>query len=486
MKFKFTPKNEITIWYRLKRYPQAAIMSLFLVIAFTYLVCYGLNKIYPDLNLLDKVFPGKSVRYHFYSGFQGGTYYTIGDAIKGPFANEGDSLVNCSTKGGYENAMKVIIQKNSFGLIQEEIIHADDPLRKNVRFITPLFLERMHIFYRKSLFKNCNQPIQLSATTDPGILRCLSDSVKGMILGPVGSGTRILASYILTLMGQQINTSLKTFPKYKQVDMKFREAFGRMLSGQDSLIDILFYVAADPIEPIKSILDSTDYGLMSIDPSMVVRLNKDFNLSLRIADFKDKYEQTDDVSTIGTLAYLIGSKTIRDNVVLSLLNKINASKDTIHSKLIGHNSEYKLPLNEFGFFNSFSDDYMSLKKFQWRELAAFIFSVITLFFPVFRSVNRINSILKSWSLNKQIDDALAMFKKSTSENIGLARYQVHEILSGLREELIDLYGDGILPESNFTPLMQRITLHLEKLPGDGKVKHTQEVKKEEINNLLTA
>ena len=470
MKLTLKSPKESTVLYRLNRYPLTAIMTVGIVIIFIFLLYYCLGKIYPDLKLFDNLLPKKAIKYHFYTGYPAGTYHTIGKNVEGEFTRNGDSIINDTTKGGYENAMKVIIQKNSFGLIQEEMINQNDLLRKNVRFITPLFLERMHIIYRKDLFKNCGDQVQLSAVTDTKILRCISDSVKIVNPGPVGSGTRILASYVLTLIGEQIKGTLETFPKYKQNDLSFRKAYNNMLRddcNKDSLIDILFYVAADPVLPIKKLLDSKKYCLMSIDPSLVIRLNKEFNLNLQIADFKNKYEQTNKISTIGTLAYLIGSKTIRDDAVVSLLHKIEKSKAAIHWELIGDSTKDNLPLKEFGFFNSFSDAYSESQKFHWKELAAFVFSVVTLFFPIFRSVNTIKAVLKSWSINKQIDDAVRLLEKTGRENMGLARTQVFETLSILKEKLIDLYGDGILPEGNFNALMKRVLLYLEKYPRIG-------------------
>jgi NMT1-like family len=482
--------RENTLLYRIKRYPASALLSLALVIIFTFLICYMLNKVYPELKLFAGILPQKAINYNFYTGIREGTYHTIGKKVEGKFTATGDSVINCETKGGYENAMNVIIQKNSFGLIQEELISQNDPLRKNVRFISPLFLERMHIFYRKEIFRYYKGPIQLSANTDPGILRRLSDSVDIINPGLVGSGTRILSSYILTLIGQQIEKRLGTFPKYTQVDIPPSRSFKMMLdtsASKDTIIDIMLYVSADPLERVKTILDSGKYALMSIDPSLTVQLNKEFNLSLRIADFKGKYEKTRQISTIGTLAYLIGSKAIRDDAVFSFLFKIDSCRTAINKGLTNDTAANKSPLNEFGFFNAFSDDYTASKKFKWKELAAFILSVVTLFFPAFRSVSSIKSVFKSWSVNRQIDEALKIRDRSERENQHLGNYEMFETLSEIREKLIDMYGDGILPELRFNALMKRVSLYLEKFPAkDPGLSNYKVIRREDYDNPVKA
>src|SRR5258708_35601690 len=93
-------------------------------------------------------------QYNFYSGEDGGTYYRIGEAIEGRCQDDGDVIHNCRTGGCYDNTMKVTIEGNSFGLIQQEMMRDNDQLRNEVRVVAPIFLERMHILYRKELLKD--------------------------------------------------------------------------------------------------------------------------------------------------------------------------------------------------------------------------------------------------------------------------------------------------------------------------------------------
>jgi len=471
-----------TIWYRLRRYPQATALSIGLVVILACLFSYYLGKLYPDFKLIDKLSSLFGVKhnkkYNFYTARPGSAYYAIGHAVEGKFP-DGDSVINRETSGGSENALKLTIEENSFGLIQEEIINHDDQLQKNVRMVAPILLERMHIFYRKDLVKS-GREIQLSANTDSCILQCFSDSVN-INVGPVGSGTRILASYVMALVEKQISERLgKKTPKFRQLNEPFSDSFKKMLAYKDkrdsTSVDILFYMSADPTDRVNNVLDSAHYKLMSIDPSFVVLLNKEFNLGLRVADFKEKYAETKNISTLATLTYLIASKTIKDDDVIRLLKKMDTSKNAIHDSLLhlsngskNANFNYISPLAEFGFFKAFKDEYDASMRLQSKDVIPFLLSIITLFFPVFRSVTAFKYIWKRWNINKRIDEVVANYGNTIEENIAVCSN-----ISGLKEKVIDLYGDGLLSDAQYNPLMKRITMYEKKFSlknrSEGKIK----------------
>ena len=467
MKTRSRRKKTNTFWYRFSRYPRTTALSFGLVLILALLFCYLLGVLYPQFNLFAnlayRLGIQHSKKYNFYTGASTGAYYAVGKAVNGKFGSNGDSVINQKTSGGSENAMKLTIEKNSFGLIQEELINHDDQLRKNVRIVAPLFLERMHIVYREGLFKHSQREIQLSATTDPCILECFTDSVINMNMGPVGSGTRIIASYIMAIVEQQINAQMinKT-PKFKQLNEPFSASFQKMNAykeNPDSTVDILFYLVADPIDSIEKVLDSTKYKLMSIDPSFVVLLNKEFGLGLRVADFKGKYNSTNNISTFGTLTYLIASKAISDGIARSLLEKIDGSKDSIHRAMIHgrEKNDLSLALFEIGFFNVFNDEFEASMKIRLKEIIIFLLSALTLFFPVFKSVMGSKYIWQRWDINKKIDAIVTGYGKTPEENaVALSG------INNLKEKVIDLYGDGLLSEAHYNPLMERIGLYYTK------------------------
>lgn len=476
--------NTNTLWYRLKRYPKTTFLSLFIVAVFVLLLCYFFGKLYPEFMLYDKLSSEAGFKhnkkYNFYSGQPGGVYNTIGNWVSGSF-DDGDTIINIATSGGSENAMKTTIDKNSFALIQEEILNHDDQLRNNVRIVTPLYMERMHIFYRRGLFKTGDNDVQLSANSDLCVLQCMSDSVINVNMGLVGSTTRIMASYIMALIEKQINGTLKRkTPKFNQLNEKFSVSLAKMqnYSGKkDSAVDILFYLTADPTDGIKQVLDSChDYKLMSIDPSFVILLNKEFNLNLRVADFTDKYTAAKNISTFGTLTHLIASKTIRDDDIQKLLQKINDNENEVLCTLNpdSYRAEKK-SLFEFGFLNLFNDQFELSSRQKTKELIIYFFSVITLFFPVFRSVVGFKYIWQRWSVNKTIDEIDESYRHAVLEK-SAATLKIKE----LKEKVVNLYSDGLLSEAQFNPLIKRIEFYCEKFSGKSRSKE-----KDKVANLNT-
>src|SRR5260221_3015383 len=476
MKQNLIFKNGIgTILYRIRRYPGAALISLGLALVMAFLLCYLAGRVYPDFqlfnNLSSKIGMAHDEQYNFYSGEDGGTYYRIGEAIEGPFQDDGDVIHNCRTGGGYDNAMKVTIEGNSFGLIQQEMMRDNDQLRNEVRVVAPIFLERMHMLYRKELMKdfvNSDGVLQLSPGMSASFLRRFTNTIRHISVGPVGSASQILSSYVLQLIDGQIAGRLHGVPKYRLTGDSFEMAFARLKKGgmrrSDSVIDIMFYVGADPINAINDILDKGEYALMSISPSFITVLNKEFDLNLRVADFKNKYDeqQMENISTIGTLAYLIASKSTPDDDVLRMLKRIDTSRTRIYRSLITlhgidtlsyfDKGKYIMPLSEFGFFKSFKDEYEASRKIKGKELLTFLLSVIGLFFPVLKSVNGIGSAWNAWYYNKQIDQV------ATTR----AAPEIVDHLSALKGRIIDLYGDGNLLEAHYNRLTQRIAMYMEK------------------------
>ena len=472
-----------TLWYRLKRYPKATLLSMAIVIVFTILLCYYFGRLYPEYMLYDKLTSEigfkHNKKYSFYSGQPGGAYHTIGDCAGGVF-DDGDTIINVHTQGGSENAMNITIDKNSFALVQEEIINHDEQLRNNVRVVTPLYMERMHIFYRKGLFRTENSDVQLSANPNLCVLQCINDSIININMGLVGSTTRLMASYVMALMERQINaSSKKKTPKFKQLNEKFSDSFRKMLNhtgDKDSTVDILFYLTADPTDVIKQTLDSChNYNLLSIDPSFVVLLNKEFGLNLRVADFSTKYTSTKNISTFGTLTDLIASKTIRDDDIQKLLRKINDSELQILLSLnpdsyMSDSALQDKSLFEFGFLNLFNDQYEISSNQKVKEIFIYFVSIITLFFPVFRSVLGIKYIWQRWCINKMIDEIDNDFTRAALAG-SMATVRIKE----LKERVVDLYSDGLLSESQFNPLMKRIDLYCRKFSGKPQPKGKKNV-----------
>lgn len=479
-------KNIDLIWYRIKRHKGATILSIMLALFFTYLLYYFVGRAYPDFRPFGKLFGKVSSQMHdqhytFYSGEPGSVYNLIGQGVDVSSFKDGDSITNQPTEGGYDNAFKVSKDENSFAIVPKVVIDGqDEGIAKSVQVVTPLFTERMHIFYRKSLFGKQNtggdNELQLSATTDTAFLRNFRDSVRNIYVSHAGNSTFILSSYVLALINKQINESpsigkaAAAKPKYKEIHIPYREACTAMIESssgkkkikRENLIDIMFWVGADPTDNFKKILDQGNYGLISVDPSFVAALNLDYHLDLEVTNIPKEYygeENTDDISTISTTAYLITSRQMSQDDMLSMVTEIDDNKEEIDESIIDTNPARNVnisangPLDEFGFLNFFSTNYKDSKDLQWKDwlgMISFVIAMITFFFPLVKSIGSIKSVWLSWSYNKQIDQLI-----TTGENENIKKE-----LSEMNEKIADLYGDGEISETHYNALTKRISVHL--------------------------
>ena len=168
--------------------------------------------------------------YSFYSGSEGGFYIQIGQTLENATRKHAPIVIaNRKTLGGEENARRVMITPRSFGLVQEDTVRQKDFARDHIEFITPLYLERLHIIYdhdkyvkfvkslhdaegrpkhetddsdqtpRRDLCPSCRQPKELEPrlyqaleSTDLNLRNWLKQA--NISPGPVGSGRRLFAT----------------------------------------------------------------------------------------------------------------------------------------------------------------------------------------------------------------------------------------------------------------------------------------------------
>ena len=142
-----------------------------------------------------------NTEYTIYTGTEAGIYNAIGE-VAANYTHSGNSFVNAlfnpitlkreveGSSGGYENA---------FGLTQKEI-YRDNNLGDELNYISPLYLARMHIIYRRALGDTIQYKI--SNDTDPRTLRFFANS--NISLGPLNSGTHIISRYVINELNSQI------------------------------------------------------------------------------------------------------------------------------------------------------------------------------------------------------------------------------------------------------------------------------------------
>jgi hypothetical protein len=94
---------------------------------------------------------------------------------------------------------------------------------------------------------------------------------------------------------------------------------------------------------------------------------------------------------------------------------------------------------------------------------AMVLSIVTLLFPVFKSVTSLRSKLRSWQLNKLVDQSVRALEK-TGDPGPTRLSNAHSEFLRLKIRVVDCYGDGQLVESYFKALQERLNMYLEKYP----------------------
>jgi TRAP-type uncharacterized transport system substrate-binding protein len=353
--------------------------------------------------------------YTFYSGNPKLTYNRVGRYLTDRFNNK---VTNEGTNGGVDNARRVLTSPlPSFGLVQEDVLKADDFMKTQLNFVAPIYLERMHIIYNQKAYEDSRDtykkalqnpqtgskdalPPQISSYTEPEILDFFASAEIN--IAPVGSGTNVIASYILEAINEQIhareaeriNTNLATSVGQirRELGKGNHPTHGNansMLEGQQNqneinkakmhihptssgdaldclkaqldntgpypcnapscngvIPNIVFVVAGSPNEAINEIIRSDKFGLVSIDSTFINNLNLKHGTNFRATGFcdnsyckyGDKYGQ---VATLGTYAYLVTDQRTPTIDILKILDQLNVLKDLARIEEVLKNSKDK-------------------------------------------------------------------------------------------------------------------------------------------------
>ncbi len=311
-----------------------AVVSIFVaVLAYIFVINYWA----PSDNIFRML--NDNSKFKFYSGPPNGIYIKIGNYLSAKSKDESDiTIVQESTDGDIDNWNKVLTHPNSFTLANEVSAPLNEDNRSKANFITPVYMERLHIFYRKDTFKKAvlkaggSKEDTIKAkpmlTVKPDKFTNAFLSVAKINGGKQGSGTRLIASYFLNV--------IEGFESKSLLDNLHTTGI-KMLKGGDS--DIHFAMMGDPISWIDSLIKNSDYGLISIDPVLNAKVNSTYKLNLQLTDFKGKYmicdeekgewidqEGVKNITTSGSYVNLFASYDITAGPIIELLELLNIAE----------------------------------------------------------------------------------------------------------------------------------------------------------------
>ncbi len=342
---------------------------------------YVVNIHDPNKNLFSQVWRGiKQERYTLFSGSPGGFYIEIGKALQENTGGDATlAVVNEESTGGLANAVNVMTTPNSFGLVQEDSLPEKDFIRDHIRYVTPLYLERLHIIYNHAEYKKVRErwlkknPDEQPPPDFPSLGPAVHPAVKEFFrqakvsTGPAGSGSRIFAGYLLEscAIGPISDHGLAFAPAME-------------LLTEHKGMDIVFNIAGAPLNLVEQALaldkEDTKLKLMSIGSALVPALNQRYGIKLRGSSFKGKYDGYDNTPTIGSYAFLIASKDVANSATMEFLKVLDQSKNKIKQDLrLSAGKQFQL--DEFPFYESFKQQHQSFLMELLRNLLVFLVSV---------------------------------------------------------------------------------------------------------------
>lgn len=305
---------------------------------------YTVEVYVPTKNFFSQILLGiVQESYDFYSGSAGGYYIQIGQILDDETKEgAGIRVNNRISSGGLENAIKVMDNPASFGLLLEDTIQEGDFIGDDLNYISPLYLERMHILYRREVFEKITLPLLSPNNED---LKEAFSSAR-VSTGPQGSVSKIYASYLLNQC---------------KIDLKIDESLplvAAISKLKEQKLDVVFIIAGAPLPLVTEILKEypDSIGLLSIKPELFQDMNKNYGLKLRPTTFEDIYEGGEKISTIGSYTFLIASKDVPDAAISELLYILDASKEKM--KMKGYGQAKSFPLDQFDFRDHFKQKYI--------------------------------------------------------------------------------------------------------------------------------
>ncbi|GEM_PF-4900290 len=370
----------------------------------------------------------------FFSGALSGDYYLIVDSLKVFFDKKGIILNNgdksASTSAGYQNAVKVWQEKNSFGFVQKQAFGEDDYILNNVDLVTPVYTEQLHIIgNNERLFgKGDNtKSVTISLKTDLKIIQAIFKNYINV--GSYGSGAQWVSSHIIEMLTDQIpkDSTFKINTKQLGLDEASVHLFNETSNNSGDSIGIIIFMTAPATKKVQDIINDPNAVIINLDPSFVVALKERYKLDIRPTEFfcvkydatqRASKEDTVSFQSLGTYTYLVTGKNTSLNLTNKIISSFQEFRDNINSLKIDSDTVYnKNPLHYFYeqvFFDKESINFKDIfdakkEKYQEKKLRVifiFFISVILSIIPFYVALVWIFSGFNYWRflnvINKEI------------------------------------------------------------------------------------
>lgn len=237
---------------------------------------------------------------------EGGTYDTIASGICRVAKEQSIKLSSMKSNGSFHNLILLASGEADIALVQRDVLRAVSdskafaPLLKDVRLLSPVFQEEVHLLARRD-----------------GTVKSLADlKGKRVQVGLSSSGTWWTARRILSARSLQIDPQRSTA----------QAALMKVLGGE---FDAMFLVGGAPMSVLADLPESyrEDLSLLPLPP-----LKGYEETSLRSSSYRWSEGET---KSVGTEAFLIGRRELSGDFVVKLIQGLHMhrlSLMTMHPK----------------------------------------------------------------------------------------------------------------------------------------------------------
>ncbi len=293
---------------------------------------------------------GKPQKVTIATGTEGGTFSAIGKQLANILERLPESKIECAkaeeSKGSIENIERLVEKKADIAFVSKSaLIHAEDRKRKDIRILTKLYKDAVHVLVNNKIEK-------------------LSElEGEKIYIGADESATQVVAKNILHILKIRYEKAPKNIESYNN-------AVQSLIKGE---IKAVFMLAGAPIQAIKNATDEERKNLKLLDLYKDETTKNTLKKGLEDLGFEEfsiksnTYnfgENHDAINTIGTDVFMVCRSNLSKNLGKLILQ---ALFDNIYDILLAHTSAEDIkPIkavpnksnknkNEIKFYSSFDN-----------------------------------------------------------------------------------------------------------------------------------
>lgn len=260
---------------------------------------------FPQRNFTSLWRDDQRIEYTLYTGPKGGRFSSLGMCVgaqlKGREAPFGLKLE--PTSGSLDNAQRIATTRRAFGFVGEQTGGNKVFLSPRVQLVTPLYMQKAQVLYRRDAWSKFGSgDLRLTERLDDPTRSFFQNAIVDV--GPSGSGTQLVASYLLSTLGVQ---PLKTRSSENFDDQISALKQEKGLEAEHADVAIMF---AGDVEGVTSALanKAARVGVASIDPTVGAALRRSFSFEVIPTTFAESAVST--ITTLGAYAWLMASADV--------------------------------------------------------------------------------------------------------------------------------------------------------------------------------